>query len=102
MSREHLKIEYNEKYNFNKVTCTEGHFITNWDGVDYREYTASTIMYAPVSVNLDEFYCVTEEQHKENLVKHLEAVEAEMAKVENEINGPSMSGDTTTISGTTI
>lgn len=94
MNREHLKIEYNEKYNFNKVTCTDGHFITNWDGVDYREYTASTVMYAPVSVNLDEYYCVTEEQHKYNLDKHLAAVEAEMAKVENEINEPTISETT--------
>ena len=102
MNREHLKIEYNEKYNFNKVTCTEGHFITNWDGVDYKDYVASTIMYTPATTNLDNYYCVTEEEHKENMVKHLAAVEAEMVKIESEINEPSMSGDTTTISGTTI
>lgn len=82
MNREHLKIEYNEKYNFNKVTCTEGHFITNWDGSDYKAYTASTIMYAPVSVNLDKFYCITETEHKANLEKQREAIDIEIREEE--------------------
>lgn len=89
MSREHLKIEYNEKYNFNKVTCTEGHYITNWDGENYITYTASTIMYTPTNVNLDEYYCVTEQQHNDNMTKHRFAVEAQMLKEreEREITG---------------
>lgn len=73
----HLIVEYNEKYNFNKITCPEGHYITNWDGNDYKEYTASTIMYAPVTFVLDSYYCITEEEHNAHMVKHREAVEKE-------------------------
>ena len=49
-------------------------------------------MYAPVTFVLDSYYCVTEEEHNANMVKHREAVEKEFNKQERE---------TTMVSGTT-
>lgn len=71
---EHLIIEYNEKFNFNKVTCPEGHYITNWDKQDIREYTASKIMFCPTSLDLSNYYCLTEEEHNELMEKQEEEI----------------------------
>lgn len=92
---EHLIIEYNEKYNFNKVTCPEGHYITKWDGEDYLNYTASTIMYTPANMVLDNYYCVTEEEHNANMEKHRLAMEAKIIKdIEERENNINISGTT--------
>lgn len=79
----HLIIEYNEKYNFNKITCPEGHYITDWDKQDIKEYTASTIMYAPTNVNLDNYYCITVDEHSEYMDKQLEVLKQEEQEREN-------------------
>ena len=79
----HLIIEYNEKYNFNKITCPEGHYITDWDKQDIKQYTASTIMYAPTNVNLDNYYCITVAEHSEYMDKQLEELTKEEHEREN-------------------
>lgn len=60
---EHLIIEVNETLNFKKVTCKEGHYITNWDKVDIMQYTSAKVMYCPMGADLEPYYCITEEAH---------------------------------------
>ena len=66
---EHLIVEINDKLNFKKVTCKEGHHITNWDKVDILDFTSAVIMYCPLNTNLDSFYCITEEEHNALMVE---------------------------------
>ena len=48
-------VEYNEKYNFNKVTCEQGHYMTTWvEGDDIKTFTASTIL-PEATVNIPPF-----------------------------------------------
>lgn len=77
-------IEVNETYNYKKVTCREGHYITNWDKADVMKYTYAKIMYCPLDTNLEEYYCVTEEEHAA-LVKEMEQrlVELELERKGN-------------------
>ena len=87
----HLIIEYNEKYNFNKITCPEGHYITNWNKEDIKEYTASTIMYTPVTFNIDEYYCISEDEHNGYMNRQREILEKEEKNIMNEpISGSTM------------
>ena len=79
---EHLIVEINETYNFKKVSCPEGHHITNWDREDILTFTASTIMYCPLTYNLDTFYCITEEEYETLSAQHLAAMD-EYIKNEN-------------------
>lgn len=60
---EHLIVEVNETLNFKKVTCKEGHYITNWDKVDIMQYTSAKVMYCPMGTDLESYYCITEEAH---------------------------------------
>lgn len=90
----HLIVEFNEKYNFNKITCPEGHLITNWDKEDIKTYTASTVMYTPITYNLNDYYCVTEEEHNELMEKHREAIKQEEAERHNKhISGTTTNGE---------
>lgn len=63
MVNEHLLVETNDEYKFLKVTCKEGHYITNWDKEDILEYNSSKIMYCPLNTDLSKYYCVTEEEN---------------------------------------
>lgn len=75
---EHLTIEINEKLNFKKVTCIEGHYITNWDRQNILDYTSAKIMFCPISTDLEQFYCVSDEEHN----KLMEELENELKKEE--------------------
>lgn len=77
---EHLIVEFNEKFNFKKVTCKEGHYITNWDKADIMEYTSAKIMYCPMDTDLEGYYCVTEEEHNDIM----EEVKKRALELENE------------------
>lgn len=70
---EHLIIETREK--FLVVTCREGHYITNWDKEDILKYTSAKVMYCPKNTDLNDYYCVTEEEHNELVEKQREAAE---------------------------
>lgn len=72
---EHLVVENREK--FMVVTCSEGHYITNWDKEDIKLYTSAKTMYCPLNYDLSTYYCVTEEQHNEWMEKQKEALEKE-------------------------
>lgn len=52
--------------NFNKVTCSEKHYITSYkDGDDILSFSASTIVCCPLSVDIATVYrCITEEEYK--------------------------------------
>ena len=78
-------VELNEKYNFNKITCTENHYITTWkEGDDIKEYSASTLIYAPTSVDTSVYRCVTEEKHNELMELQRIAIEEEERKQREE------------------
>lgn len=76
---EHLIVEVNETLKFKKVTCKEGHRITNWDKKNVLEYTSARIMYCPINVDLESYYCISEDAHntimEEALKKHKELEE---------------------------
>lgn len=72
---EHLNVEINDKFNFKKVTCKEGHYITDWDKVDILKYTSAKVMFCPMSTDLEKFYCITEDEHNELMEKQIKAAE---------------------------
>ena len=58
-----MKIDYNEKFNFNHIVAEDGMVITDYvDGMDILEYTSSKEMYCPVSVDLTRYYEITDEE----------------------------------------
>lgn len=78
-------VEYNEKYNFNKITCSEGCLMTTWkEGDDIKEYSASTLIYAPTSVDTSVYRCVTEEKHNELMELQRITIEEEKKKQREE------------------
>lgn len=56
-----MKIEYNEKYNFNHIIADEGMVITDWDKNDIKEYTSAKEMYCPANANLSLLYEISDE-----------------------------------------
>ncbi|MEE1226343.1 MAG: hypothetical protein UHM08_04470 [Bacteroidales bacterium] len=72
---EHLIVEVNDKLNFKKVTCKEGHYITNWNKENVLDYTSAKTMYCPMNTDLEAFYCVSEEEHNEIMEKQIKAAE---------------------------
>ena len=70
-STEHqVIIEKNDKYNFFKITCTEGHYLTTFnEGDDITLYSDSKEVYTPLTADTSKWHCVTEEEH----VAHIEA-----------------------------
>lgn len=72
---EHLIVEVNDKLNFKKVTCKEGHYITNWNKENVLEYTSARTMYCPMNTDLEPFYCVTEEEHNDIMERQRIAAE---------------------------
>ena len=71
-----MKIEYNEKFNFNHITAEEGMVITNYDeSNDIIEYTSSKEMYCPKSVDLTTYYEISDEKDAEYKVLQEKAIE---------------------------
>lgn len=59
-----ILIEKNDKYNFFKITCTEGHYLTTFnEGDDITLYSDSKEVYTPLTADTSKWHCVTEEQH---------------------------------------
>lgn len=98
MDAHKIIVEYNEKYNFNKVTCEQGHYMTTWvEGDDIKTFTASTIMYCPITFDLSKYRCITNEEY-ENLSKlHREAIEKEMEEHRMRVDSGTTNGSETTI-----
>lgn len=64
-----LNIEKNPTYNFWKVSCPAGDYITNFkDGDDIKEYYGGKELYIPIIVSEEDirakYRCVTESEHE--------------------------------------
>jgi hypothetical protein len=73
-----MKIEFNEKYNFNHITAEDGMVITDWDKIDIKEYTSSIEMYCPVNIDLSRFYEISVEMDAEYGEAQEKAIEEEL------------------------
>jgi hypothetical protein len=79
-------VEYNDKYNFNKLTCTEGHYITDWvEGDDIKKYSSSQLMFTPAAVDVTKYRCVTEEENERLMELQRIAFEEENKRADEEI-----------------
>ena len=57
-------VEKNETYNFFKITCPEGHYLTTFnEGDDITLYSDSKEVYTPLTADTSKWHCVTEEEH---------------------------------------
>lgn len=73
-----IYVEINPK-GFKKVTCDEGYYITDYfEGMDIILFSDSTLMFTPLSVDVENTYRVIDEQEHQRLTQlYSEAVEAE-------------------------
>jgi hypothetical protein len=72
------KLIYTEKPNFVEITCTEGHYITNWDKNDIMEFADAKLMICPLGFDMTDYYCITEEEHNTYIEQQMQkAKEAE-------------------------
>ena len=72
---------------FNKVTCTDNHYITSWnDGDPILEFNASKIVCCPLKVDIEATYrCITEEDFERLSALREEAEKAEIARMNEEM-----------------
>lgn len=84
----HLITTVNEKLGFLEVKCKEGHYITNWDKKDVVQYNSATVMYCPMSISLDDYYCVTDEENERLIAQQIERLKEieEEERLKNEID----------------
>lgn len=98
---EHLFIEQNEQHQFYKVTCSEGHIITMWDGENILDYSYGKALYCPLTSDLSKIRCLTDEQHQEYLrLQEIAMEERRKEYEESRKNTPIATA--TTMSATTI
>lgn len=57
-----INVEIYEDKNFKKIWCSEGHYMTNWDKENIEQFTYSRVIYAPIITNMDDLYCITDEE----------------------------------------
>lgn len=58
-----LNIEKNEKYNFIKITCTDGCYITDWnEGDDILEFAFGIEYCCPATIDLTKFRCIAKDE----------------------------------------
>lgn len=103
---EHLFIEQNEQHKFYKVTCTEGHIITMWDGENILDYSYGKSLYCPLTTDLSKIRCLSDEQHQEYLAQQRTAEEERRKEMEEmrktHITTATTMSATTIMSGTTF
>lgn len=75
-----MRVEYNEKFNFNHITAEEGMVITDWNGEDIKEYSSAKEMYCPITADLSRYYEVSDAQDAENMEAQRKAIEDERLK----------------------
>lgn len=75
-----LIIEKNEKYNFLTISCEQGHYITNWDKQDIKEFTSAKKIFCPANTDTSQYYCVTEEEYNELMELQEKAMREEEEK----------------------
>lgn len=79
MSKSNFIIEENKDKGYIKVQCKDGHYLTDWDKKDILDYTYSKVMFCPLNYNLDNYYCVSDEEHG----RYVAEQEAKLALIEN-------------------
>lgn len=67
---------------YKEIICKEGHYITNWNGNDILEYCDAKVMCAPIDYDINQYYCVTEEQHNAYLEQQLAKIKEQENNVE--------------------
>lgn len=74
-----ILIEKNDKHNFFKITCTEGHYLTTFnEGDDITLYSDSKEVYTPLTADTSKWHCVTEEEHAAYIDARDKAIEERM------------------------
>lgn len=73
-----MKIEYNEKFNFNHIIADEGMAVTDWDKNDIKEYVSAKEMYCPVTVDLSLLYEISDEMDAEYREEQERAIKEEL------------------------
>ena len=89
-STEHqVIIEKNDKYNFFKLTCTEGHYLTTFnEGDDISLYSDSKEVYTPLTADTSKWHCVTEEEHAAYIEARDKAIEERMEEERKRMEQP--------------
>lgn len=67
---------------YKEIQCLDGHYITNWNKVDILEFTDTKLMVAPIDYDINNFYCISEEEHNNLMEQQLEKLQ-EMEKNNN-------------------
>lgn len=58
-----LIVEKVEKYNFIKLRCSEGHYITDWnEGDDIKDFFYCIVLCCPADTDLSKYHCITKEE----------------------------------------
>lgn len=70
-----INIEFNEKFNFYKLTCSEGHCMTDWNKEFIEDFTYSKIIYCPINKDHSNIYCITDEEKNRLEKEQLEFIE---------------------------
>lgn len=76
-----IVIEKNDTYNFFKITCSEGHYLTTFnEGDDITLYSDSKEVYTPLTADTSKWHCVTDEEHTSYIEARDKAIEERMEK----------------------
>ena len=76
-----IVIEKNDTYNFFKITCSEGHYLTTFnEGDDITLYSDSKEVYTPLTADTSLWHCITNEQHAAYIEARDKAIEERMEK----------------------
>ena len=74
-----IVIEKNDTYNFFKITCSEGHYLTTFnEGDDITLYSDSKEVYTPLTADTSKWHCVTDEEHAAYIEAREKAIEERM------------------------
>lgn len=73
-----MRVEYNEKFNFNHITAEDGMVMTDWDKKDVKEYSSAKEMYCPVTVDLSAYYEISDEMDAEYKEAQEKAIREEL------------------------
>lgn len=79
MTKDKINVEYFEDKGFQKVWCSEGHYMSNWDKKDILEYTSAKVLYAPIGYDWSDYYCVSDEMNEQYTAQQ----EAKLKEMEN-------------------
>lgn len=82
----HIKTEEYKDKGYLKVWCDEGHYLTDWDKEDIFKFTSAKIMFCPLGYNLDNYYCITDEEYKQYMEQLDEAARKRSEEENNKIN----------------